>query len=222
MPTYKQLPKPKPKVADEFKTALEHAFHWVNVNWRPVLAGIGAIAVVTAAILLISSYIGTKNEKASELLFNATAKSGAEMETELAKVFDTYPRTPSARIARLKLGNVLYDRDEYAKAVEVLSPLARESEAEVRILALHAIAANKLASNDAAGAAKAYMDAYNDNGNLAKGASYYQAALAYEAAGKIDDAQKIFEELAKDDNKLSSPGTKAKSKDHLIWMASHK
>lgn len=216
MPIYKQLPRTKPKVTDEFKTILEHAFHWVNVNWKIVLSSIGAVAVVASLILIIVQISRSKDEKASELLFTAE-KASTDKEAAYEKVFKEYPGSKPAAIARLRLSDLLYSKGEYEKAIEVSKPLENFKVPETRILALHQIAAVKLKLNDTQASADYYLKAYKDPLNRIKWYSYFNAGLSLEEGGKIDEAKKIFEEI--NNTPDVNPSLKKRSKDQLVWLS---
>lgn len=221
MGTYKRLPTQKPKPVNKFATNLDFAYHFLEHNWRAVLAGIGALAIVVSAVLLISFYFSSKDDKAKLLYYQAAKLPAGTDETMAAfqKVINERPSSGVAQISRLKIADILYAKGDHDKAEEVLTPLAKVSNSLVRTLGLENIAANKLAKGDAKTAAEVYIKAYSDVKNPARGMSYFNAGLAYKEAGNIDEAKKIFETLSNEDTDYSTPDLREKSKEQLIWIA---
>lgn len=220
MGTYKRLPREKTKSSNEVFTWLEHAHHWFNINWRIVLAGIASVAILASIVYAGAGLLGGRGEKAKELLYKASKLTeGSEEQTAAYnELIQKYSRSNSAMVARLKLGDLYYSRGEYQKAAETYMPVASSGEPLLRITGMHNVASSKLAGKDAAGAADEYMKAYNDPKNLAKGISYFNAALAYKDAGNIDEAKKMFTVLLKDDT-FSDPQLKDKSREQLLWIS---
>ena len=223
MGIYKRLPRTKPKPVAGFATWLDHTYHWLEHNWRAVLGGIAAVAVVTGFTLLISSFIGKKDEAARNLYYQAV-KAASNSDEAIAlfnKLLDTYPKTKIAKVAMLKLSDIWYNKADYAKMEDILVPLQSASSPEIRILALHNIALAKLSAGNPKAAAEIYLKAYNDGENSAKGLSYFYAGLAYEEAGAKENAKKIFEEIAASSEDYFTPELKEKSNNQLIWMTAH-
>lgn len=224
MGTYKRLPREKAKPKEGLATTLDHAYHWLELNWRAVLAGIGSVAVVVVIILGIASYAGGKDEKARDMLYQAglITAAGDEAIKAFENVIFSYPSSGAASIARLKLGDIWYEKGDFGKAIEVMAPIQKSSDPAIRILALHNLAAATLASGKEKEAAEYYLKAYNDPKNLVKGLSYFNAGLAFEASGNTDEAGKIFTELSKEETAFSTPPLREKSKEKLLWLAIHK
>lgn len=222
MGTYKRLPNTKAKPQkNQLVTGLDHAYHWIEHNWRVVIAGIVSTAVVVAIILLISYFMGSRDENAKNLYFAATKLSTGSPEQikGFEKVFEEYPSSKIAEIARLKLSDIYYSAKQYDKSEDVLKPIADSGDRLIRTLAITSLAAAKAASADYNAAADLYVKAYEDKKNPSRALNYYNAGLAYREAGKLDDAKKVFEELSKENSDISSPALKEKSKEQLIWLA---
>lgn len=223
MGTYKRLPREavKKRAANRVPTWLDHAYRWIESNWKQAIAGVVSLAVVVAVVFIAVSYFKSSGNKAKDLLFTAqkAAGQGQDAVTAYEKVIKEYPDSTSAQIARLELGNIFLGRNELTKAQEFIAPVAKAKNPILRVIGLNNLAAAKLSSGDAKGAAEAYMQAYNDAGNPAKGVSYFNAALAYKKAGDNDSARKIFEGLSKEAAEFSTPELRERSKEQLIWMA---
>jgi len=180
------------------------------------------LVLVVVAVLLVMNYSGSTNEKANNLLFQA-GKIAPDSDAAIGayqKVIDAYSSSSAAQMARLKLSDIYYSKGDYQKAEELASPLEKSGYPEIRILGLNNIAAAQLGKGDAKSAAATYLKAFNDNKNMVKGLSYFNAGLAYLEAGQKEEAKKIFEELAKEETAFSTSELRSKSKDQLIWIAS--
>lgn len=222
MSTYKRLPTQKARPSkNQFATRLDHLYHWVETNWRSVIAGIGALAVLVTATLLISHYLGTRDDTAKVLYYKAQKAPAGSEEAIIAfeAVIKEDASSGAAQAARLKLADIYYSRANYEKAEDVLAPLSKNGKTLFRALALENLAAVKLAKGDKKGAAEMYVKAYEDKKNPARGMSYFNAGLSYKEAGDTAEAKKIFEALAKEDADFSNPDLREKSKEQLIWMA---
>lgn len=223
MGTYKRLPREGTKrtVVNRVPTWLDHAYHWFEFNWKHAMTGIVLLAVVVAGVLVAVSYFKNTDDKAKDMLFMAqkAAGQGQDAVPAFEKVIKEYPGSVSAQIARLELGNIFFMRNDPVKAQEFIAPVAKAKNPIFRVIGLNNLAAAKLSSGEAKGAAEIYMQAYNDSKNPAKGMSYFNAALTYKKAGDNENARKIFEELSKEATEFSTPELREQSKEQLIWMA---
>ena len=224
MSTYKRLPREKPKPVNEIASWLDHTYHWFEANFRLVLAAIFALGVIVALVLSASYYLNTKDEKAKELYYQAAKKAADSDEAVQAfeEVIKLYPKSNPAMLARFKLADIRFNKEDYGGAEEILAPMTSGGSPIFRILALNNIAAGRFARGDALGAAETYIKAFNDNKNLARGLAYFNAALAYQKAGKKDEANKIFEDLSKEDFEFSTPELRERVKEQLIWAAARR
>lgn len=222
MGTYKRLPSQKERpAATRFVTRLDRLYHWLEINWKGVLAGIAAIAIVVGAVLVVSYHLGAKDDAAKVMYYKATkAPPGSDEAIELFEdLIKKAPSSGSAQAARLKLADAYYSKGDLDKAAAVLEPLTRSNKTLFRALGLENLAAVRLAKGDKKGAADAYLRAYEDTKNPARGISYFNAGLVLKEAGENEEAKKIFDILSKEETDFSTPELRERSKEQLIWMA---
>jgi len=83
--------------------------HWVIANWRPFVFGLAALCVVIVAWWAGTRWTGSRADRASYLLHQASAAvdeaGGAVMpaaaEAKLQEVIDRYGRSEQADMARV-------------------------------------------------------------------------------------------------------------------------
>ena len=132
--TRKQLKKD-----DEFVSAAELIFRWISDNWRPLVAGIGAVCVVALLWWTANLWLGTRAEEASLLLrqavitFEGEAEAGSLVpagdveaaEVQLRQVVDSYGRSDQADMARLYLARIALSRGDADEARTVFVDLSQ-------------------------------------------------------------------------------------------------
>jgi len=132
--TRKQLKKD-----DEFLSAAELIFRWISGNWRPLIAGIGAVCVVALLWWAASSWMRVRADDASLLLHQAVVTFEGEAapeslvpagdvdaaEQQFLQVVESYGRTDQADMARLYLARIALSRGETDEARPVLVALSR-------------------------------------------------------------------------------------------------
>lgn len=181
---------------------IESVTTWLQLNSKPILMAVGGIAVAAAAVMVYRSSTASTREKASAALYAAQTPfvqgKLPEAQKELEKVATRFGSTASGQQAAVLLGQVLYDQnkvDEGIKALEkALAGASPDFKASIEAL----IAAGYEQKKDMAKAAEHYGKAaaaapfkgekYNQQANQAR---------SLMAAGKDEDARKIWEELAK-------------------------
>jgi predicted negative regulator of RcsB-dependent stress response len=105
---------------DEFISTADSVVSWVVANWRPFAFGLGAICVVVVAWWAGTRWTGSRAERASFLLHQATAavdeasRSGdqAAAEAKLEEVIDRYGRSEQADVARVLKARLRIDRND--------------------------------------------------------------------------------------------------------------
>ena len=181
---------------------IESLTTWFQANSKPILYAVGGVAVAAAAIFVYRSSTASTREKASVALYAAQTPYGQgkmdEAQKELAKVADRYSSTASGQQASILLAQVLYEQTKYDEGIKALEKALGGASADFKGSLESMIAAGYEFKKDMGKAAEHYAKAAA--ASSFKGDKYnYQASQARSlmAAGKADDARKIWEELAK-------------------------
>lgn len=184
---------------------LENFTLWLQANSKPLMLGLGGAALIAVGIFGYRYLSADKQEKASAALYRARVPlmqgKLPEAQAALQQVANQYSGTRSGEQASLLLAQALYDLKQYQGAITMLEKNRGSASADTR------------ASFDAM-----IASGYEGLGQLDKAAEYYgRAATAAVStqekqqhktsqarslmlAGKMDDAKKIFLELAEDTN----------------------
>ena len=184
---------------------IENVTMWVQANAKPIFMGLGG------AVLIAAGVFGYRYLSASKIAESSTALYAAqiplldgklpEAQAALQKVATKYSGTSAGQQATLLLAQALYDQKQYQGGITVLEKArggaSREMQASIEGL---------------------MAGGYEGLGNLEKAAEAYGKAAAvamspaekklYQTsqgrslmlAGKLEDARKIFTELAADNS----------------------
>jgi len=188
---------------DEFHTLTNQALTWLDTH-RELAAGIALAALVAAAgVLAISQYRASQMGRAAESFRAAQATFDARRFADAASAFqelsETYPRTPSGRLAGLYRAHALARQGDAAGAATAYSEyLAGQPVADyLRQEALDGLAHARENNGDAAGALEAYTQAAALEGPYRREALLGEARLQ-EAGGQGDAAREIYARLLKE------------------------
>jgi predicted negative regulator of RcsB-dependent stress response len=181
---------------------IESATTWLQLNSKPILMALGAVAVAAVAVLMYRSSTASTREKASAALYEAQTPfvqgKLPEAQKELEKVATRYSSTASGQQAAILLGQVLYDQNKVDEGITSLEKSLGSASADFKSSIEALIAAGYEQKKEMLKAAEHYGKAAS--AAPFKGEKYnHQASQARSlmAAGKNDDARKIWEELAK-------------------------
>ena len=105
---------------DEFISTADSMVHWVIANWRPFVFGLAALCVVIVAWWAGTRWTGSRADRASYLLHQASAAVDAAAqggdvaaaETKLQEVIDRYGRSEQADMARVLKARLRIDRND--------------------------------------------------------------------------------------------------------------
>jgi predicted negative regulator of RcsB-dependent stress response len=180
---------------------IENISTWFQLNSRPIMYGLGAVAVAAAAIFLYRSTAASNREKASAALYAAQGPFSEgkfdEARVALEKVSSRYSGTASGQQAAILLAQVFFEEKKYDEGIKALEGALGSATADFK---------SSIESMIAAG--------HELKGNMAEAANHYGKAAAvaqfpadkhtYEAAqarslmsaGKNAEAKKIWETLA--------------------------
>ena len=184
---------------------IENVTSWMQLNQKAILAGIGAISVVTLAIVGYRYMDASKRTEASNELYKATAPMAQgklpEAQAALEKVVKRYDGTSSGSQAALLLAQVLFDQKKYQDGITLLEKArgSAGSDFSASTEALIATGYESLGKHEqaaehyglAASAAKFPLD---------KGSNQASQARSLTTAGKFADARRIWEALSKQED----------------------
>lgn len=180
---------------------IESLSTWIQLNSKPILYGVGGLAAAAIAIMAYRSTTQASREKASVALAAASAPFAegkyAEAQSALEKVTSRYGSTASGQQAVLMLAQVLYEQKKYDDGIKVLEKAAGSGPADFRAGALAMIAAGHEMKGEMDKAAVQYAKAA-DVAAFPSDKRGFQASQARSlmAAGKADEARKLWETLA--------------------------
>jgi tetratricopeptide (TPR) repeat protein len=198
------------RISDE---PLEQVASWFQANSKALLIGAGGIAIAVAAVFAYRSMDASKREQASTALYEAQAPftegKFAEARSALEKVVQRYGGTASGQQAVLLLAQVMYEQGQYAEGIRVLEKARGSASREFAASMEALMAAGHEGMGDHAKAAEHYGKAA-EAAVLAADKGQYRASQARSlmAAGKLDEAAKLWTELAAEEG--STFGQEAK------------
>jgi predicted negative regulator of RcsB-dependent stress response len=194
---------------NEFISVFDQAMEWMGGNWRPVVAGIGVIAVALLGWWAVWSWLGGRSDQASYLLYRATSalegkgdKPGSPEAAEplLREVIERYGRTEQANAARLLLARIDLGRGKTEDARAALLQLAEKNRGTaVGRLATLDLIQLRVASGQAAevaGELQAMVTAANPQ--LPRDAALYELGLLLLKEEKASEARTQLEKLVQE------------------------
>ncbi|MCC6243802.1 MAG: tetratricopeptide repeat protein [Gemmatimonadaceae bacterium] len=184
---------------------VENLSAWLQHNQKTILTVVGVVAVSAAVIFGYRWMSEGKRGEANRALYEATGpmQQGKlpEAQAALEKVVSKFGGTASGAQASMLLAQVLFDQKKYQEGITALekSKGSAGSDFAASFEALMATGYEELGKFDqaaehygkAAAAAKYPLD---------KGAHLAAQARDLTTAGKLAEARKIWEELAKDES----------------------
>jgi len=188
---------------DEFHTLTNQAMAWLDTH-RELAAGIAlALLVAAAAVLAVSQYRASQVGRAAESFRSAQATFEAGRFADAAAAFEmlgeTFPRTPSGRLAGLYRAHALARQGDGSAAATAYSEYLASGPAAgyLRQEALDGLAHAREGNGDATGALEAYTQAAALEGPYRRDALLGEARLQ-EAGGQGDAAREIYARLLKE------------------------
>jgi predicted negative regulator of RcsB-dependent stress response len=105
---------------DEFISTGDSVMRWVIANWRPFVFGLGALCLVILAWWAGTRWTGSRADRASYLLHQASAAvdeaaqggDAAAAEAKLQEVIDRYGRSEQADMARVLKARLRIERND--------------------------------------------------------------------------------------------------------------
>jgi predicted negative regulator of RcsB-dependent stress response len=189
--------RPEASTDDSADTAME----WIRLHGRTL--GIGAIvaAVVVAGTWLVRASNEKKELNASRALAEAQRSVASGnlplASADLQKVIQRFGSTSSGTQARLLLAQVDFQQNKFDDGLKLLDDVGSAGPLEPAMYALRGAGLEEL--HKPAEAAAAYLKAADATRLPSERESYRSdAARAYIAAGKKDEALKIWQAIADD------------------------
>jgi predicted negative regulator of RcsB-dependent stress response len=192
---------------------MENFSEWLQANAKVVIIGVSAAIIIGAGIVGYRYLSAAKLQEASAALYQAQGPllegKLPEAQQALQQVSNKYGNTASGQQATLLLAQVLYDEKQYQGGITMLekaqSDASRDNQASFH--AMTAAGYEGLAKLDKA--ADEYAKAA-DAAVFKTDKAQYQASEARSlmAAGKMEEARKIWQALVVDD--ATSAGQEAK------------
>lgn len=179
---------------------IENATAWLALNQKPILTAVGVIALGAVAIFGYRYMDGNKRSRANRDLYLATAPMTEgrmdAAEVELAKVVQKYSGTGPGTQAALLLAQVKYEGKKYGEAIALLEKAKGSAGNEFASSIEALIATGFEAQGKFVEAAEHFGKAASASKfALDKAANQASQARSLTAAGKPEDARKIWEVL---------------------------
>lgn len=176
---------------------------WAEMHSRLLTVIAVAIIVVAGGYWFYTKSHEARARNAAAALQQAqlAVASGnlALAQSNLENIVDRYDATRSGKQARLILAEVRYDRGQFADGVSVLQPLTKEDDEGLRASAYNLIGAGYEQQKKLDDAASAYRQAAEATPHQIDRDQYLaSAARALTEGGKLDEAKKLWSELASD------------------------
>ncbi len=181
---------------------LENAVDWLNANRKPVTIAVGAVVILALLVLGYRYMDNSKRAEASAALYRAAAPLqqglGGDAEAGLESVAKKYSGTSSGQQAALMLAQVRYDKGEYAAGLKGLEDARSSARNEFEAPFEDLIATGYQAQGKHVEAADRFQKAASA-ARFPGDQDQYKASAARElmAAGKLDEARQIWQELSK-------------------------
>jgi predicted negative regulator of RcsB-dependent stress response len=177
---------------------------WLELHSRELMYVSIGLLVVAGGVWFYRQSNERQAQSASTALSEAESAISAGnlplAQSDLEKLVQRYGSTSAGTQAHVLLAQVHYDKGEYQQGIEQLKTVTDDKDAYTAAAGLNLMAAGLEQSGKLADAASTYEKAAAKAPYKVDHDVYIaSAARAYTAAGKMDDAKKIWSALAKDD-----------------------
>lgn len=181
----------------------ETVMEWARQNQKPLAIGSIVVAAIAVVAVLWSASAAKKEANASRALMahEATVRSGniALAQSDLRDFLGRYSGTKAAINGRILLAKVYLDDSKVDSAIATLDQVGSPGPFAVSFNMIRGSALEQ--ANRPAEAAAAYEAAAAGTPSDATKASLLaDAARAYQTAGQVDDARRIWTAIAADDS----------------------
>jgi predicted negative regulator of RcsB-dependent stress response len=192
--------KPRPDVEQR----VESLVTWLEAYSRQLMYGAIALLVVAGGFWFYKQSSMRQAESASTALSEAQSAMAAGnlplAQSDLEKLIQRYGSTDAGTQAHVLLAQVHFDKGEFVQGIAELKPVVDSKDAYTAAAAINLTGAGLEQSGKYAEAAASYEKAAVKSPYKVDHDVYMaSAARALTTAGKLDDAKKIWSDLAKDD-----------------------
>lgn len=222
MATTKKISRKELKQPDEFVTFWGRTIEFVQLHRRAFLTGISAAAMVALLIWAGSAHFKRQQEKASDRVTQAqnllasplgmqpgeggqeAGGNDPEATNEaveiLEEVTQNYGRTKACRLARILLGRLYYEKQDYDKAIAAYETFlkSKNRKAELTAMAWEGLGYSYEAKGDFAEALGCYEKLSQTELTHVQGWAQMGRARCYEKLGELEKALGAYRELLAD------------------------
>lgn len=191
--------------ADSAVDRTQTMIDWARINYRYLVTGGVVIVVAALAYWFYARSEQIKSARADQMLLTAkqsiSAGNAALATSDLQKLINSYGNTSAAAEGAMLLAQLDYDTGRFQDGINVLQKSASEHGSDVRtdLYSLIGDGYSQLHKlDDAANYYEKAADATTMHDTKAN--QLAKAARTYAAAGKKDEARKIWTKLAQDDS----------------------
>ena len=184
---------------------IDNVTSWLQANAKTLAIGVGVIALSTVAVFGYRWMDASKRTQADEMLSRATSPMQAgklpEAQAALSQVVSKFGGTTTGAQAAMLLAQVLFDQKKYQEGITALEKAKGSAGASFGASFEGLIAAGYESLGKFEVAADHYaLAAAASKFPLDKGANQASQARNLTTAGKLAEARKIWEELAKNES----------------------
>jgi predicted negative regulator of RcsB-dependent stress response len=197
---YHMAKKARPDVEQRVESLVE----WLELHSRQLMFGSIGLLVIAGGFWFYRHSNQLQAESASTALSEAESSIASGnlplAQSSLEKLVQRYGNTPSGAQARVLLAQVHYEKGEYQQGMKDLEPVTTDKDAYTAATALNLQAAGLEQSGKLAEAAATYQKAAAKTPYRIDHDVYMASAgRTLTAAGKTEEAKKIWAALASDD-----------------------
>ena len=194
---------------DEFVSTVDTVIHWMSGNWRPMVAGLGAVCVATLLWWFGTTWSASRADQASFLLYQAVRSYsdqlvGAEEEADigvaeakLGEVIDRFGRSNQADVARVYQARIHIERGELEEARNLLVEVVdrHPSDALGRVATLDLVHLRVASGQGAEVAAELEGMVVGSDPRLPRDTALFELGELYVHQRELERAQEYFQKL---------------------------
>lgn len=195
--TKKQTAAPQQE-KDVLLSFLSNTIAYVKSHKKGVLTGVVILVLAGVIGYAYAAHVRSVNEKSWAAYYQAqmAVMSNPQDVTALEGVSSKFPGTLAAQYAQLLKGDLLYENENYAQAVDVYEPLLNSSNETLRMDAALSLGAARQATKDYEGSIKVLTTFIEKNPqSFALPQAYLTLAMSQELAGKKQAAQETYQQI---------------------------